>query len=336
MSGELPPGWGEISEEERHRLRSSHSVSLINDMVRHQSGLVMPRLFALQLAERIYNFSLREEDIFILSYPKTGTTWTIELVWTLINDVNIEETKVPQMIRSPFLESHCVVNTEFLTSLGLRPDNEKLCEVLDDSIEHANKMTGRRVIKSHLPFELLPPKLLETCKVIYVCRNPKDTAVSYYHHSMLIPGHSYTGNFHLFQQFFKEGLYLFGSYWQHLLGGWTRRNHPNLKFLWYEDMKVDQMGVIEDLSSFLHHPLSPQQKAALADHVEFNNMKKNPNTNPTAGVDLPPGKPDFIRKGKVGDWKNFFGEEENALWDDWIRDNIAGTGLEELDVFKTL
>merc|ERR1711936_1485970 len=164
-------GWGEISEEERHRMRSSHSVSLINDMVRHQTGLVMPRLFALQLAERIYNFSLREEDIFILSYPKTGTTWTIELVWTLINDVNIEETKVPQMIRSPFLESHCVV--------------------LDDSIEHANKMTGRRVIKSHLPFELLPPKLLETCKVIYVCRNPKDTAVSYYHHSMLIPGHSY-------------------------------------------------------------------------------------------------------------------------------------------------
>ena len=37
-----------------------------------------------------------------------------------------------------------------------------------------------RVIKSHLTFEMLPPKLLETCKVVYVCRNPKDTIVSFY------------------------------------------------------------------------------------------------------------------------------------------------------------
>ena len=31
-----------------------------------------------------------------------------------------------------------------------------------------------RVIKSHLTFELLPPNLLDSCKVVYVCRNPKD------------------------------------------------------------------------------------------------------------------------------------------------------------------
>ena len=37
-----------------------------------------------------------------------------------------------------------------------------------------------RVIKSHLTFEMLPPALLDTCKVVYVCRNPKDTVVSFY------------------------------------------------------------------------------------------------------------------------------------------------------------
>ena len=68
--------------------------------------------------ERISNFELRDNDIFIVSYPKTGTTWTIELVWTMINEVDIEKTKVPQMIRSPFLESYCLVNTDFLTPLG--------------------------------------------------------------------------------------------------------------------------------------------------------------------------------------------------------------------------
>merc|ERR1719319_171183 len=51
-----------------------------------------------------------------------------------------------------------------------------------DSVEFAANLPSPRVIKSHLPFEFLPPKLLDTCKVIYVGRNPKDTCVSYYHH----------------------------------------------------------------------------------------------------------------------------------------------------------
>ena len=290
----------------------------------------------LKTGERISNFQLRDDDIFIVSYPKTGTTWTIELVWTLINEVDIERTKVPQMIRSPFLESYCLVNTEFLTPLGMRPDNEKLCEVFDEPLEHANNLTGRRVIKTHLPFEFLPPNLLERCKVVYVSRNPRDTAVSYYHHNILVPSHNFTGDWPQFRQFFKEGLQAFGSYWSHLLGGWKRRNHPNLKFLWYEDMMEDQMGIIDDLCSFLDHPLSAQQKETLADHVKFSNMKQNPNTNPTAGVDLPPGKPDFMRKGEVGNWRQFFDDETAEEWQGWINENIAGTGLEKLHIFKTI
>jgi len=328
--------WTELSDVEREELRSCHPVSLLTDLLRHRTGLLMPRVFAQQLAERISSFQLREDDIFIVSYPKTGTTWTIELVWTLINDVDIEKTKIAQMIRSPFLESHCVVTNEFLSTLGLQPDDKKLCEVFDDPIDHANKMTGRRVIKSHLPFEFLPPNLLDKCKVIYICRNPKDTAVSYYYHNLLIPGHGYTGTFQQFLQFFKSGFTVFGSYWQHLLGGWKLRNHPNLKFVWYEDMKVNQIGIIEDLCSFLQHPLSAEQVETLADHVKFNNMKKNPNTNPTAGVELPPGQQGFIRKGEVGDWRNHFSAEQSESWDEWIKDQITGTGLEDLQIFKTL
>ena len=45
----------------------------------------------------------------------------------------------------------------------------------------AENVTSPRVIKTHLPFEFLPPKLLDTCKVIFVGRNPKDVCVSFYH-----------------------------------------------------------------------------------------------------------------------------------------------------------
>ena len=35
----------------------------------------------------------------------------------------------------------------------------------------------------------------------------------------------------------------------------------------------------------------------------------------------------FIRKGKVGDWKNYFNEENGKVWDKWIADNLAGTDI---------
>ena len=38
---------------------------------------------------------------------------------------------------------------------------------------------GPRIIKSHLPLELLPDGLLEKAKVIWVARNVNDSAVSW-------------------------------------------------------------------------------------------------------------------------------------------------------------
>ncbi|KAG0721089.1 Sulfotransferase 1A1 [Chionoecetes opilio] len=39
-----------------------------------------------------------------------------------------------------------------------------------------------RTIKTHIPLSLLLPTLLDTCKVVCVARNPKDTVVSYFKH----------------------------------------------------------------------------------------------------------------------------------------------------------
>ena len=63
---------------------------------------------------------------------------------------------------------------------------------------------------------MLPPNLLESgCKVIYVCRNPKDTCVSYYHHSRLVSP-NLEDTFHHFEATFMEGKLQYGSYWYHL------------------------------------------------------------------------------------------------------------------------
>ena len=323
--------WNEICDEDKKRIKMDFPISLLNDLIRYENGFVMPRYFAENLEEKIYNFELREDDIWIVTYPKSGTTWTLELVWMLINDVELEKGKVPLSVRSPCIEVQCLRRFDFFKSIGAAPSDPRVIEVETDAIQFLNNIKGRRVIKTHLPYEFLPPKLLDTCKVVYVARNPKDVAVSFYHHNLNVPGHGYVGSFEQFLTYFEQGLHVFGSYWHHVLTGWQHRSHRNVKFLWYEDMKADMKTVIKDLCVFFEHPLSEEQESSLYHHVQFDNMKKNPFANPGAAKeDLPPEK-NFMRKGQVGDWKNYFDKENNEKWENWIAEMIKGTGLEKIE-----
>ena len=63
-----------------------------------------------------------------------------------------------------------------------------------------------RHIKTHLSFSMLPQNLADTCKVIYVARNPKDVAVSYYHHNRLLRLHDFKGDFEKYWQYFQDDL----------------------------------------------------------------------------------------------------------------------------------
>lgn len=65
----------------------------------------------------------------------------------------------------------------------------------------------RRFIKSHLPFCLLPPSIMENqAKVIYIARHPRDVVVSYFHLNKLFRPYDFAGDFECFSEYFMNSL----------------------------------------------------------------------------------------------------------------------------------
>lgn len=96
---------------------------------------------------------------------------------------------------------------------------------------------SRRFLKTHLPFSLLPPSVMEKqAKVIYVARNPKDVAVSYYHLLRLYRTTGYIGDFPKFWNYFERDLLPWTPYYEHINEGYAHRFTPNVLFMFYEDM----------------------------------------------------------------------------------------------------
>ena len=50
------------------------------------------------------NIKVRKEDVWIVTFPKCGTTWTQELVWNIVNGVQVSRIPEPLFDRSPFID----------------------------------------------------------------------------------------------------------------------------------------------------------------------------------------------------------------------------------------
>lgn len=149
-----------------------------------------------------------------------------------------------------------------------------------DFYEIAKSTSSQRVIKTHLPVNLLPTEMLTKSghKMIYTIRNPKDAVVSVYHHFKNV--HGYVGSFTDMLEGYLNGEIIYGSYFQHV-EEYLRLSKikQNLLLVSYEDMVTDMVKVVEQLSSFLDIPLSDTDIQKVADYVHFDKMKERKSSN---------------------------------------------------------
>ncbi|GMS87579.1 hypothetical protein PENTCL1PPCAC_9754, partial [Pristionchus entomophagus] len=166
----------------------------------------------------------------------------------------------------------------------------------------------KKVFRTHMYPECLPCAVKEKqTKVVYVARNPKDVAVSYFFFHQLTAhlGQQSDLTFDEFFPIFFSGKTWVGSWFKHVRTLWKfTQNNPNATFVFYEDMQRDLAGVVQSMEQFLDLPLTPEQRAKVVAHCSFGAMKDNKMVN-REGVPMFEGKGKFMRKGVVGDWKNY-------------------------------
>jgi hypothetical protein len=251
-------------------------------------------------------FHARSSDVNVITYPKAGTSWIQEIAWLVNHDADLESARAkPSGQRTTYIE---------LAVPGM------------DKLAHLESALSPRHVKWHHSAWMLPTAVCQTGRIIYVYRNPKDTVVSWYHFQRMNALYGFTGNFDDFFDLFLAHDIPYGSYWDNLHSWWQLRHQPNMLIIAYEDLQRDLSSQVSKVSDFLSAQLSSGQIAAIVDHTSFDNMRKNPMTN-AATMPKIKGEGEFMRKGKVGDWRNYFSPEQSARMDAWINDNLKGEDI---------
>ncbi|KAF4531661.1 hypothetical protein B566_EDAN016962 [Ephemera danica] len=282
-----------------------------------------------QLGPDIYNFNLRPDDVWIVTFPRSGTTWTQEILYLLNTDLDFKTASNTHLsLRFPQLELSAFFSDPLIEKMrkqikGQQQMEAHLDQILTNATHTLNETKNKRFIKTHIPFSLLPPALLDTCKVVYVCRHPKDVAVSYFHFCCTFVTFQYQGDFATFWNQFENNTCRFGPYWEHLREAWEQRNHPNMLFLFYEDTIKDTKSTIRKISAHFGKQMTDEQVQQIADHVHIDCFKMNTNVNYAEMPFAKVNKGDIIRKGKSEGWHDYFTPELNARADKWIAENIA-------------
>ncbi|KAG7158663.1 Luciferin sulfotransferase-like 2 [Homarus americanus] len=284
-----------------------------------------------KFADNLYKFKFRTSDVVVMTWPKAGTTWTQEIVWTMRNNPNLDHplAKMGVNDRSPFMEFDMLLGSKKLTPLednaSFMDTFRKQCPGKDPkdglTLQMSEAAPDPRTIKTHLPFSLHTPDLLDTAKVVYVARSPKDVVVSYYHHSRLILCHDFNGSLDQFTQYFFDDDLVFGPYWLHMKEAWEKRDHPNMHFIFYEDVKTNNMVELQKLNKFLNTNLTEEQLSGARGDEEFVNLGEtffNENVLKNDGG--------FFRKGEVGDGKQRLSPEQQAKIDQWTHQHTKDFG----------
>uniref|UniRef100_A0A182J6C8 Sulfotransferase domain-containing protein n=1 Tax=Anopheles atroparvus TaxID=41427 RepID=A0A182J6C8_ANOAO len=253
------------------------------------------------------------DDVWVASYPKSGTTWCQEMVWLICNGLDFEAARAESLrTRFPFFDVSLIHDTQI------------------SSFERVRQHPRPRFIKTHLPVSLLPKSYWAVKpKTVYIRRNPKSVAVSYFHHSR---GIFYRGTMDNFLQSFMREHHFYSPYHAHVIEYHELRGCDNVLYLSYEDMKRDLRAVVDRVCAFFGKSYKEAELQQLCAHLSFESMRENKAVNyEDPNVPRKDGS-QFMRKGQLASWAEELSPDMIDALDQWTHQMVPNE--EHRDLFE--
>jgi len=229
--------------------------------------------------------AVRPDDTFIVSYPRSGNTWTRFLVANLLH---------PE-------EPASFANIERLV-----PDAEA------QSSRYMRRIPSPRCIKTHSCFDPRYPR------VIYIVRDPRDVVLSYYDFSRK---YRQIGDDYPFVRYVSDciqGRLISAGWgtWGENVASWVfaRGARPGFLLLRYEDMKARTKEELQRLAFFLGIKLTPERCAdviALSSAQRLRELEKTQGKDWVSTKDKRSDIP-FVRTATSGGWRKKLAPEAVA------------------------
>jgi hypothetical protein len=221
------------------------------------------------------NLAVFPDDVFIVSFPKSGNTWTRFLIGNLISPNE---------------------RADFSNINRLIPDPEAMTK------RAMNRAARPRFIKSHQYFDPRYPK------IIYIVRDPRDVVVSQYHfhRKRRIIDDKYSIE-RFVTRFVAGETSPYGS-WGENAASWlcTRYGCPYFLLLRYEDMLEDTTREIARAAAFLNLKITPERLAQVVERSSADQMRKLEKDQAMLWSSTKETRQDvpFVREARAGGWKS--------------------------------
>lgn len=261
--------------------------------------------------------ALKSGLVWLASYPKSGNTWTRAFLSNLaaIIQGDMGEVSVNSINRFSIGESFIQFYEE---RLGFKPTQEHHKEIaaLRHEVQQwiAEQFEGLVFVKTHnglvVDYGQSIINFAVTSGAIYIVRNPLDVAISLSHHinatidkaidTMATPNTETPIND-------KRVHEVWGS-WSQNVESWTRKPHPAIYVMRYEDMLADPHKIFGGLARHLLLNATPKQLALAIERSSFSKLKSQEQQH---GFKEKPEKAErFFREGRAGQWKEILNREQ--------------------------
>ncbi|PWA63276.1 P-loop containing nucleoside triphosphate hydrolase [Artemisia annua] len=263
-------------------------------------------------------FQALPTDVFLASHAKAGTTWLKALSFAISNRTKFK-------ISNDSCATHPLLTT---TPHDYVPFIET--ESFLNNPSYANGLMA-----THMSYTSLPKSIINFgCRIVYICRNPKDVFISYWHFVNKVKDEFSNPMDDVFESF-CTGVYLNGPFWDHVIGYYkaSLERPDNVLFLTYEDLIKDTKNEVKKLAKFMGCPFtSKEEDDGLVQGIvnlcsfeklsEVNKVNQNStNTKKVLSNDI------HFRKGIVGDSVNYLTPEMIQIIDNITREKFDGLNI---------